>query len=90
MRETIAVTVAVLLFIFLVWSLLRLSNYAGQVHARLHQFRSQAEAAQSADELLRVEAELRAYHKKEIWHRRLGDHAREVYAFIQGRKAAFK
>jgi len=60
MKTVITYSVVALAFAFVMWSMLCLSNYAGQVHDRLRQFRQQAEAAQSLADLLRVEAELRA------------------------------
>ena len=81
-----------LIIFFVVYATLSMLGFwwiartSGRIHNRLNKLKQQAEAAKNTAELSEVETALIEYHDKECWHRAFGDHAREVRAYIQGKK----
>jgi hypothetical protein len=63
-----------------------LSRYAGKVHAKLYQLQNVARQSETIEDLCQAEQRLRAYAQKHCYHRHLASHAREILAYIQGRK----
>ena len=72
-----------LLSLSLLWYL---ANHAKKVHARLHALRDLAIQASSLEELKGIEEKLLLFANKNCYHRHLTSHAREVLAYIQGRR----
>lgn len=68
------------------WSMVNVSKHAGWVHGQLDVLRSRAFNAVTDEELDAVEVSLRLLHSEHCYHRILGDRAREVLAYIRGRR----
>lgn len=79
----VAVITALVLFGF--FSMFRLSAHAGFVHKGLNDIHERAKKATTHCDLTALRAELCVFHDKYCFHRILGDHAREVMAYIDGR-----
>ena len=72
---------AVVLLAF--WTLARES---GSVHGELDKLKQRAESAVSLEDLKAVETSLITFANQRCWHHHFGTHARQVLAYIQGRK----
>jgi len=70
-----------------IFSFVQIARHAGFVHDGLRAFRKSAEQAKSREELMEIRHRLCEFHDKYCYVRQLGDHAREVLAYINGRLA---
>lgn len=74
------------LIALVVWSLWRLMRISDRIHGDLAEIKRRASECETPEELEDVEVTLRLYAAKNCWHRHHGSHAREVLAYIHGRK----
>jgi len=81
------------LFVFLgcviyigIFGFTKLGKEAGEIHDQLRAFKAEAEKAGNA-ELYTIRKKLVEFHNTRCWHRKLGEHAREVLAYIDNRIA---
>lgn len=86
------VTIIIILVIAVVGTLgfISMSRDAQRIHGAIDAFLVRASEATNADELLNIRKELVAYHNTECWHRNLGQRAREVINYIDGRRSGIR
>lgn len=85
MNNILGILVAIILIGFVLWAFIGLSNTAATIHGKLDEFMERAKATNDQSQLRLLHSELIQYANKECWHKHLGNHAREVSAFIRGK-----
>lgn len=86
MRMIIGWSVIIGMAALVAWSFWRLAREAKRVHGDLDKLKRRAFDCETQEELEDVEVSLRLYAAKNCWHKHFGAHAREVLAYIHGRK----
>ena len=81
------IIIAAVLIGLVAFSVIGISKEAGRVHGMLDSFMAEAVAAKDLDSLNRVMTSLIEYANKNCGVRPFGDHARQVIAYIQGKRS---